>query len=245
MRTETIPLDETDCFSRFFLDYINHKKELAPFYNAFPTVKNFEKIIKNRQFKDSNRSVLVDVLKEQYHGLEINGEVSGNIDSLAGSKTFTVTTGHQLNVFTGPLYFIYKIVTVINACKTLKQAYPDCNFVPVYWMASEDHDFDEINHFFFEGKKYEWKTDQKGAVGHFDPSGLKEIADKLPKGAEFFKEAYSHDTLADAVRTYVNHLFGSEGIVVVDADHPKLKTLFTPVIEDDLFTHSPQKCLTC
>ena len=240
VRTETIPLDETDCFSPFFIDYINKKEALTPFYNAFPTVQNFKKVIENRQFKDENRSVLVEVLKEQYRGLHINSEVSANIESLVDSKSFTVTTGHQLNIFTGPLYFIYKIVTVVNACKTLNQAYPDCNFVPVYWMASEDHDFEEINHFFFEGKKYEWETDQTGAVGHFDPSALKEIADKLPKGAGFFKDAYSHKTLADAARAYVNHLFGDRGLVVVDADHSKLKTLFSHVIEDDLFEHSSE-----
>ncbi len=241
MRTETIPLDETECFSPFFIDYINKKEELAPFYNAFPTVQNFKNALESRQFKDENRSVLVEVLEEQYQGLDINSAVSQNIESLADSKTFTITTGHQLNIFTGPIYFIYKIVTVINACKTLKQAYPDYNFVPVYWMASEDHDFEEINHFFFEGKKYVWETDQTGAVGHFDPSGLKEIANKLPKGTEFFKEAYSQKSLTDAGRAYVNHLFGEKGLVVIDADHDRLKDLFNPVIEDDLFTHSSEE----
>ena len=181
---------------------------------------------------------MVKVLKEQYGGLDISQSVSNSINSLSNSKTFTVTTGHQLNIFTGPLYFIYKIVTVINACKTLKQAYPDYNFVPVYWMACEDHDFEEINHFFFEGNKLEWETDQKGAVGRFDPSKLKNIAERLPSGAEFFKDAYSQGTLGDAARTYVNHLFGEEGLVVVDGDNPELKALFSHVIEDDLFIHS-------
>lgn len=240
MRTETIPLDETDCFSQFFIDYITQKKELAPFYAAFPSVQNFKEAIASRNFPDKNRKMLIEVLKEQYAGVSISSSVSQNIDLLGKSKTFTITTGHQLNIFTGPLYFIYKIVTVINACKTLKQAYPDYSFVPVYWMASEDHDFEEINHFFLEGKKYEWQTDQKGAVGHFDPSGLKEIAAKLPKGAGFFKEAYSQKTLAEAVRSYVNHLFSEEGLIVVDADHARLKTLFSHVMESDLFDHTPE-----
>ncbi|MEO9868944.1 bacillithiol biosynthesis cysteine-adding enzyme BshC [Ekhidna sp.] len=240
MRTETLPLDETDCFSQFFIDYINQKQELAPFYSAFPSVTNFKEVIEKKSFKDDHRQVLVKVLEEQYEELDISDAVSGNISSLADSKTFTITTGHQLNIFTGPLYFIYKIVTVINTCKTLKQAYPDYSFVPVYWMASEDHDYDEINHFFFEGKKYVWDTDQTGAVGHFDPSALKDIVSKLPKGAEFFKDAYSQKTLAKAGRSYVNYLFGSEGLVVVDADNTDLKALFSPVIEDDLFVHSPE-----
>ena len=240
MRTETIPLDETHCFSQFFIDYINKKEALTPFYNSFPSVANFKEVIEHRNFKDRNRSVLVNALNEQYAETEISSAVANNIASLEDSKTFTITTGHQLNIFTGPLYFIYKIVTVINACKTLKQAYPDYHFVPVYWMASEDHDYDEINHFFFENKKYEWNTDQTGAVGRFNPSSLKEIANSLPSGASFFQDAYGQKSLADAGRSYVNHLFGNEGLVVVDADNRELKSLFSEVIEDDLFKHSAE-----
>ncbi|WP_416171478.1 bacillithiol biosynthesis protein BshC [Algoriphagus boritolerans] len=85
----------------------------------------------------------------------------------SAKKTFTVTTGHQLNLFTGPLYFIYKIVSTINLAKNLQSAYPEYHFVPVYWMASEDHDFEEINNFKLDGKKYQWNSTQKGAVGEF------------------------------------------------------------------------------
>ncbi len=240
MHTETLPLDETDCFSQFFLDYINKKESLTPFYGAFPEIGNFEGVIKKRNFPKECRSVLVEVLKKQYQPLEYSSKVLQNIEALGYDKTFTVTTGHQLNIFTGPLYFIYKIVTVINACKSLKQAYSDYEFVPVYWMASEDHDFEEINHCYFEGKKFSWNTDQKGAVGRFDPSGLIEIARQLPSGAQFFNEAYSEKTLAEATRKYVNHLFGDEGLVVVEADDPKLKEQFQHVIEDDLFIHTAE-----
>lgn len=244
MRTETISLEETDCFSQFFLDYITKKEALSPFYADFPSVPNFKRAIENRNFNDKIRKVLVEALNDQYEGIQLTPAIASNINSLADSKTFTITTGHQLNIFTGPLYFIYKIVTVINACKTLKQAYPEYNFVPVYWMASEDHDYDEINHFFFEGKKYVWETAQSGAVGHFDPSALKEIANKLPKGAEFFKDAYSQESLAKAGRAYVNHLFGNEGLVVVDGDSQSLKAQFIPVIEDDLFEHHSEKLVS-
>lgn len=241
VRTESISLEETDCFSSFFLDYINRKDELKPFYSSHPEIEEIGHSIKDRSFPNDKRSKLVNVLKEQYAQLDASSMVHKNIELLKKPNTFTITTGHQLNIFTGPLYFIYKIVSVINTCKTLKQAYPKFDFVPVYWMASEDHDFDEINHFFFEGKKYEWQTDQSGAVGHFDPSGLKEILASLPKGLGFFHEAYQQKTLAEATRSYVNHLFGSEGLVVVDADHPQLKASFAEVIEDDLMQHQAEK----
>lgn len=241
MLTQTIPLEETDCFSKSFIDYVKQKKDLAPFFGAYPSIENFKGIIENRNFPNEQRNILASALTRQYDHLTISEAVSSNIDRLKDSKTFTITTGHQLNIFTGPLYFIYKIVTVINACKALKTAYPDYHFVPVYWMASEDHDFEEISYFNFEGKKWEWKTDQIGAVGRFDPAELREMAGQLPKGAAFFEEAYSEQTLANAARHYANYLFGEEGLVVVDGDEAELKKALIPVIEDDLFIHKAEE----
>jgi bacillithiol biosynthesis cysteine-adding enzyme BshC len=241
VQLEKIPLDETDCFTPLFIDYINGKSDLKDLYSYSPSIENFEKAINNRNFEKEKRSVLVDRLAHQYEGVNSPCKVVENIKSLSKENTFTITTGHQLNIFTGPLYFIYKIVTIINACKDLKKKYPENNFVPVYWMASEDHDFEEINHFHFDGKKYQWDTDQKGAVGKFHLEELQDILSELPSGADFFKQSYTKETLADAARHYVNHLFGEEGIVVLDADDIELKKLFTPVMEDDLFNHSSQK----
>lgn len=240
MQAKSISLDETDCFSQAFINYIGQNKELEPFYNAYPSIDNFQKTIQKRNFPNELRMTLSSALKEQYAGLEMNELVSDNIQKLKETNTFTITTGHQLNIFTGPLYFIYKIVSVINACKSLKKTYPDYEFVPVYWMASEDHDFEEISYFHFEGEKVQWSTTQKGAVGRFNPSELKEIAKQLPQGARFFEEAYSQETLAKAVRHYVNYLFGSEGLVVIDADDTSLKKALIPVIHADLFDHTPQ-----
>lgn len=241
MQTNTISLEETGCFSQSFIDYIHQKKELQPFYKAFPEIDRFKKELEAKKFDQSFRGNLADVLINQYQDIAITSAVNENIDKLRDPRTFTITTGHQLNIFTGPLYFIYKIVTVINACKELKKAYPEYEFVPVYWMASEDHDFEEISYFHFEGKKITWNTDQSGAVGRFEPKELQEIANELPSGASIFKDAYAKETLADAVRCYVNSLFGNKGLVVVDADNPKLKSAFSRVIEDDLFTHHTEK----
>ncbi|MEM9895762.1 MAG: bacillithiol biosynthesis cysteine-adding enzyme BshC [Bacteroidota bacterium] len=241
MQSSTIPLDETDCFSQLFIDYISGKEALQPFYNAYPVIDNFKETIKSRNFPDGHRQVLVDVLQKQYSGLETTDLVYENISRLRNPNTFTITTGHQLNIFTGPLYFIYKIVTVIKACQSLKEAFPDCHFVPVYWMASEDHDFEEINHFYFQGQKHIWKTNQDGAVGHFDPSSLAEVAERLPDVAGFFKEAYLQQSLAEAVRFYVNYLFRDEGLIVLDADDASLKKILGPVMEEDVFSHTPEK----
>jgi bacillithiol biosynthesis cysteine-adding enzyme BshC len=241
MNVKKIELGETGLFSPLFLDLINRKGSLNPFYSRSWEIENFEAQLKEKQdqFSMESRKVLVSSLQKQYEGLEIGEEVQNNLISLSTNNTFTITTGHQLNVFTGPLYFIYKIVTVINACKELKAFYPDYNFVPVYWMASEDHDFEEISYFNLYGKKYVWETDQAGAVGRFDPASLKSVLDSMPGSISIFERAYlGQDTLANAVRSYVNELFGDEGIVVLDGDDVGLKSQFIPVLKDELLNQA-------
>lgn len=240
-----IPFADTHSFSKAFLDYIGGEEVLKPFYTALPHLEQFGKQLENRNFPNAHRQVLADTLNKQYEGLEISELTTANIASLKDEKTFTITTGHQLNIFTGPLYFIYKIVTVINASKTLKATYPDYNFVPVYWMASEDHDFEEISYFRFNGKKYSWQTEQTGAVGRFNPKELRSIFQEIISIPTFFQDAYlKHKTLAEAVRFYVNALFGEQGLVVMDADDHDFKTLLKPVIEDDLFQGNANRLVT-
>lgn len=243
MQQLRIPLQDTSIFSTFFLDYIQQKETLAPFYHRFPSLAAFKGQLedKSKSFSPASRQILHAVLQAQYKELTLDAQVADNLAALKDKDTFTITTGHQLNIFTGPLYFIYKIVSVINTCKQLRKAYPQFRFVPVYWMASEDHDFEEISYFKLYGKKYIWKTDQKGAVGRFDPKGLASLINELPGDVELFKNAYlKHERLSDAVRYYVNALFGNEGLVVIDADNARLKEAFIPVIQDDLFVHSTQ-----
>lgn len=239
MYIKHIPLEETTYFSSFFLDYMAQKPALAPFYSRFPIIENFKEIIEKRNFKETHRKVLAETLTQQYATTDIHPNIEKNLQLLRSPGTFTVTTGHQLNIFTGPLYFIYKIVTVINTCKKLKERYPAQSFVPIYWMASEDHDIEEINHFSFQNRQYQWHTHQRGAVGRFDPSDLIKIVHQLPQRTGFFKEAYQRNTLSEAVRYYMHYLFGHEGLVVLDADSARLKQLFTPVIKSDLFEHIP------
>ena len=243
MQHHKIPFKDTKIFSSFFLDYIDQKDSLKKFYNRFPTLSAFEDQIteKQKSFSSTARITLQNVLNEQYKDLTVAELVATNIKSLANEKTFTITTGHQLNILTGPLYFIYKIVSVINACKKLKEVYPKYHFVPVYWMASEDHDFEEISYFKLHGKKYTWHTDQKGAVGRFDPKSIESLLKELPGDISVFKNAYTkHQSLSDAVRFYVNELFGKDGLVVLDADNKELKAQLAEVIHDDFFKHTPK-----
>lgn len=237
MQLKKFPLPDTRAFNSFFLDYIEGKETLKPFYNRFPRIENFKEQIRDKQqvFPAETRKTLVEVLKKQYSEIKISDSVKTSIELLSDNHTFTITTGHQLNIFTGPLYFIYKIVSVINTCRELKSKYPSYNFVPVYWMASEDHDYDEIKYFRLYGKKYVWNTQQQGAVGRFNPDGLAKMVEEIPGDNSIFKTAYSkYKTLSGAVRHYVNELFKDEGLVVVDADDATLKAQVNHIVEDDI-----------
>ena len=144
----------TGAFSQTILDYLSRNEQLQPFYNRFPSAEAFEAQLEEKKFSQEQRQTLHKALQEQYTTVAtVNPKVQQNIDLLQEPNTYTITTGHQLNIFTGPLYFVYKIITAINTCKVLQEQYPDYNFVPVYWMATEDHDFAEINYFNLFGKK--------------------------------------------------------------------------------------------
>ncbi|WP_412560282.1 bacillithiol biosynthesis cysteine-adding enzyme BshC [Winogradskyella sp. MIT101101] len=247
MPTDCIPFRETNYFSDFICNYLEEKPELRPLYNRFPTLENFKAQIeeKERNYNHTYRKTLVDIIMKHYGDLSLSAATLTNVDLLRHDNTFTITTGHQLNLFTGPLYFLYKIISTINLTKQLKEEYPEYNFVPIYWMASEDHDFEEINYFNFKGKKVQWNSNQTGAVGHFETKGLDEVFDVISaefgpgKNAEqlkeWFKEAYlNHTNLADATRYLANALFGKQGLVILDADDRDLKRLFIPQMKKEL-----------
>ncbi len=238
MQTKTYPLDQIKGFGKLLKNYLAGDQALKPLYGNAPNIASFQAQINSK--KSVNRSLLVQVLEEQYQGLSN----IPNLKSLEDPNTFTVTTGHQLNLFTGPLYVIFKIISTINLSRQLKKAYPDYNFIPVYWMASEDHDGDEINHFHLFGKKIQWDTDQKGPVGRFDIAGLSSIWAELPSGIPVFKESYADATsLSAAVRLYMHTLFGQEGLICLDADDARLKRSFIPVMQADLLENKHLDCV--
>ncbi len=236
------------------IDYLNQNPELKSLYNRFPTLENFADQISEKQQNYNNeiRSTLVEVLNEQYQNLDKTELLSQNMELLKSETTFTVTTGHQLNLFTGPLYFLYKIVSTINLAKTLKAKYSDYDFVPIYWMATEDHDFEEINYFNFGTSKVSWNRESAGAVGHLSTEGLdkvfEEFAEKLgpqdnsEKLKELFKKSYlEHDNLADATRYLTNELFKDYGLVILDSDDRRLKKYLIPFVEQDLLHNTSFK----
>jgi len=235
MLVQSLPLDATRQFSPLFLDYIHRNPALTPFYGEFPDLEGFRRQLSRKTFDPAKRQTLVSVLEKQYAGLPNPPDFSVLLDE----KTFTVTTGHQLNLCTGPLFVVYKLITAINLAKKLTAEFSGYRFVPVYWMASEDHDIAEINHFQIDGNAYAWHTEQTGAVGRMKTAELKDFFQKVSEKLPVFERAYaSQPTLAAAVRAYTHELFGAGGLVCLDADDRALKAQFAPVMHNDVTHHT-------
>ena len=257
MKFTHIPFHKTGFFSKTMTDYLDQKESIKQFYNNFPDMKGFASQIheKATSFPQVTRKELVTVLQDQYSNIIASEATLENIKSLENKDTFTITTGHQLNLFTGPLYFLYKILSTINLSETLAEQFPMQRFVPVYWMATEDHDFEEINYFNFKDKKVTWDRPEGGAVGRFSLEGLQEVFASFSKQlgdsknaiflSQLFEKAYvSQNNLADATRYIANELFKSYGLVILDADDQRLKNIFAPLMKDELLNQTSKKAVS-
>ena len=243
---------QTGYFSRIAADYLSGDEKLSSFYQHVLSIEGMHSSIESRKQFSTNRELLVTELTKQYADITSTDAVKDNIHKLLSPNTFTVCTAHQPNIFTGPLYFIYKILHAAKLCTTLKREIPEYNFVPVYYMGSEDADLDELNNITVQGNKLVWQTKQTGAVGRMkvDDELLKMITvingqiSVLPYGKELvqlFIDCYKRGkTIQQSTFELVNKLFGEFGVVVLIPDNASLKAAFAGVIEKELieeFSH--------
>lgn len=249
---ETISLKDSNYFSQLMLNYINKEEGLTEFYHLFPTKDNYIAQAKNKLESYDNREILVKQIKQQLNGLELSKKQEKNLKKLTEKNTVTITTGHQLNLFTGPIFFFYKILQVIKACKELNKTQNEINFVPMFWMATEDHDFEEINHFKYSDRVIHWTKEFGGPVGRLCTKGLKEVFENflmlIPNGnkknqlQELINESYlSHDNLTDATRKLVHLLFKDYGLLMIDGDDKELKKLMIPTFQEELIESTSYK----
>lgn len=246
MQTIQLHRRDTGLFPEQQLNLSYNQNAYIPFIREEFSIQGFEKgtDIRSEQFTQEQRNTLHDALVRQYSGVPNAERSLESIEQLTKPNTFTVTTGHQLSAFTGPAYFVYKILHVVRQTEELNRQFPEQQFIPVYWMASEDHDFEEIRSFQLFNKKYTWETDQQGPVGRFTMEGWDTLKAELHELFVNHPTAEIHaliDSLqgasyAEAFRCFVHHLFGKYGVVIVDGDDPALKRLFLPVIEKELRT---------
>ncbi|MEQ9186514.1 MAG: bacillithiol biosynthesis cysteine-adding enzyme BshC [Cryomorphaceae bacterium] len=224
--------------------YLSEDSSLKDFYSYGPNLAGLHRAASNRTFLSSSRRTIVEVLQAQAAESQCTSERTlKNIERLSEEDVYTVVTGHQLCIYGGPMFFPYKILSAIKLAKQLEDK--GIKTVPVYWMASEDHDFEEVNHIHIKEDKITWERDSGGPVGAMMLDGIQSFQEELRQifqndpiriaTLKRLETIYAPDkNLAQATMDLVHWLFGEMGIVVVDASDKRLKALFAPLMRLEL-----------
>lgn len=218
-------------------DYLSGAAPLRPFYEHSPTDPDFEAIAEAKLSEDIDRQLLARVIREQYEaeGLDPGDAVTRNLDRLAHPQSLTITTGHQLVLYGGPLFTVYKILSVIRLAEDLSARWADRPVLPIFWIHTEDHDFEEINHYFLS---YTDKRTYTGAfrtmVGaHVLTEDIEAVRPAALSAA--LQQAYLPGrSMRAAFRCFIHELFREYGLLILDAADARLKARFEPVAWQDL-----------
>lgn len=232
--------------SRIIQDLVSEKDAVKPFINDFFSLAGLAKQARKRNMGQTERDLLVERLNWQINGLEVTALTKSNIQALANPKTVTITTGHQLNLMAGPLYTIYKVAQVIALAQAMNQRDEEYQYIPVFWMATEDHDFEEINHIHLFGNQLAWEKEGQenriaGAIETHDITSFldqihekyqdAEVLAKLKELTVFYEKGKD---LAQATRQIINALFGTYGLVIIDGNDSELKKAFAPIAQKEV-----------
>ena len=246
-----IPYEEVPQVSSRDKAYAREDSCLRPFYKYPTEYASFAQVIEDKKNDYTNRDVLFKALQRQYSKLGVPEEVKSNINKLKSENTFTIVTAHQPSLFTGPLYYIYKIISTINLVKKLNTYLPNYQFVPIFITGGEDHDFEEMNHVNLFSNQLVWENNETGSVGAMKTSSLKNVLKELKvilgetlngkKIYELMEQTHTNfDTYSDAALSLVNELFGKDGLVCLNMNQADLKREFIPIIRDEIFNQVSQ-----
>jgi bacillithiol synthase len=242
--------NKTGYFSTIVTDYLQQAGALRPFYTHLPNLKGIEDAIEARKKFTNHRALISSELEKQYAGIQTTEPVKKNIQLLLSENTFTITTAHQPAIFTGTLFFIYKILHTIKLAAFCKEQLPQYNFVPVFYMGSEDADLDELGKIYLSNEKIVWDTKQTGAVGRMNSKGLEKIIARIegelsvqPYGKELIqllKDCYLNSAdIQTATFKLINGLFAEYGLIVLIPDNGNLKKVMHTVFEEDILNQNP------
>ena len=131
MSVEKIPLISHIYKNKLLVDFLNQKQELSSLHNGHSFDGLDQGFLDNKDIDVKKRNLLVNVLSSQYENIGL--PIPDNVLQLSKKGTYTITTGHQLCLFSGPQYFIHKIVSILKSAIDLNERYPNAHFVPLFW----------------------------------------------------------------------------------------------------------------
>jgi len=241
-----------------FLDYLYEFENVKKFYkHDFRNRDEYLKIFKaisetNREFRND----VPKIITSQYHGFNLSEKTKNNIDLLKDKNTLAVVTGQQLGILGGPLYTLYKIITAIKLAEHLKERYDAYNFVPVFWLEGDDHDFEEVRSLnvineLNEVTKISYDDEIvdeeiRQSVGYLQIkesiSAFLDSLDKNLRDTEFkpdllkkLKESYSvGKTFKQSFRELIFWLFDKYGLIIFDPQDIIIKNLLKPVFKKEI-----------
>src|ERR1035437_9452195 len=241
-----------------FLDYLNEFNNLKSFYKYnFRDRQEYSHLFKSvSESPRSFRENVADIINSQYSGRKTSPKTAKNISLLKNKKTLAVITGQQLGILGGPMYTFYKIITAVKLSKHLSERYEDYQFVPVFWLEGDDHDFDEISYIKLINDNNELVnikyTDNaledvnRGSVGYQKLlntiNSFFEEVDKNVRKTDFtteimenLKSFYSDGTpFKQAFSDLLFWLFDQHGLIIFDPHDKGIKRLLVPVFQKEI-----------
>jgi bacillithiol biosynthesis cysteine-adding enzyme BshC len=234
--------------SKLIRDFVQDFPRLQNFYQHQPELKNAEAYARQLQFPAERRAQVAAILREQNAAFGGGAETEKNLQRLE-SGAFAVVSGQQVGLFGGPAYSFYKALTAIESARELSLSGIDA--VPIFWMATEDHDVDEVRHatWFNDGKlqnlilpapKEEGRPVGQVKLGPEVESLLREIEGSfaVPGGEELLdllRSCYGREeTYGSAFGKLFAKLFSPHGLILLDPLHRKLHSLAAPILQEAL-----------
>ena len=239
--------------ARLLQDYVHDFSRLAPFFTADPQDSQaYHEHARKLDRRAYSRQDLCDLLTAQNAAWGASALSHQHIDALRHPRALAVVTGQQTGLFGGPLFTLYKALTGVQLALQLQEALGR-PVVPIFWMASEDHDVAEADHVQLldaAGNLVSIRHASWGSPG-FIPANLvlgpaiqrtlQQVWDLLPP-TNFTPElqaalaqAYEPGrTLAEAFARWMVFLLGESGLILVDAADPHLKRLAAPIFQREV-----------
>lgn len=242
MKAHCLPFSEIPHTTRLFTDFLAYSPKIHPFY---PTPPHFNEWLKEEapkiSYDSSRRERVTAILERQNKSWDASPQTLANLDRLRKGAT-AVVTGQQVALFGGPMFAIYKALTAVKLAEEATAA--GVNAVPVFWLATYDHDLAEVNHLSIPGPDGAPQVlttpshDVPGAPVSAVRLGdeilpLVEQAAKLLGDSEvlqFLRESYRPgESLGTAFARLYARVFAERGVILLDASDPELDRVAEPV----------------
>ncbi|RCK76697.1 MAG: hypothetical protein IGBAC_1059 [Ignavibacteriae bacterium] len=249
-------------FSELFIDYLYDFKKVQQYFEYdFRDSESYkvrcEFILQNYKL----RNEIYDILLQQNRDFDCGEKTLINLTKLKDDNTFAVVTGQQVGILGGPLYTFYKIISLIKLVEQLNIKFQGYNFIPFFWLESEDHDFEEVNKVTIlnpdnQIRKIEYlhksKSNQHGSVGSYRFENIEEfiaqMSSSLPN-SEFKQEIlnlihkyyYNGNTFEKAFVKFYNEIFSDAGIIFISTNDKNVKNLLKNIFKKELESY-PKSC---